>query len=387
MKREVVLMVVISYAVAELMLRPTKLITVESLLDMKARLKKAGDKLVVIAFLPKAWQHSENSQRLEKLALQYANFVVFLRVYEDHDDIFIEYDVKSVPTFIFVRMSEPLSRRTRYIDNIVCVIESVKAEGQQNKTVNTTHLLDRGGLLYDVKCHDDMKWWLTEARDKLVVLAFLPSDTAHSYTMIPAVQELAKKYSKITLFLRINEEHDDLYENFGIQTVPTFIFMQNKKKLLVSPGTGIKQLAAMLEAVLTANEQAPLSHIIDITSPQELEEKLSSAGNKLVILAFMTKWCSKCRKIIAKVEDMADEYYGSVVFLKIDDDSVTNELYAKYKIKRVPTFVFIRNSKKIDPFVGTTDDRIRTHVELQDFKIFLNLCSLTKEYFGLCLFK
>ncbi|XP_063543299.1 protein disulfide-isomerase A5-like [Cydia strobilella] len=375
MKREVLLMVLISYAVAQLMLRPIKVINVESLVDLHARLKDAGDKLVVIGFLPRACPHSVKiTPQFEKLALQYAHFVVFLRVYEDHDDIFIEYNVKSVPSFIFVRKSEPLSRRSGNIEDIVNVIESVKAEDQLLNTLNTTQTLDTGGVLYDVECHDDMKGRLTEAKDKLVVLAFLPSYCAHSYMMIPEVQELAKMYAKTTSFLRIKEDHDDIYEIFGIHTVPTFIFMQNKKKLLVRTGASVKQLADALEAVLTGDytsttttTQAPLSHIIDITSPQHLNVTMSTAGNKLVILAFMTKWCSKCKKIAPKIEAMADEYYGSVMFLKIDDDSETKELYTKYNIQRVPTFVFIRNSKKLNQYEGTWYEKIRTRIELQDF--------------------
>ncbi|XP_063390312.1 uncharacterized protein LOC134675904 [Cydia fagiglandana] len=219
-----------------------------------------------------------------------------------------------------------------------------------------------------------MKGRLTEAKDKLVVLAFLPSYCAHSYMMIPEVQQLAKTYAKTTSFLRIKEEHDDIYEIFGIHTVPTFIFMQNKKKLLVRTGASVKQLSDTLEAVLngdytstTTTTQAPSSYIISITSPQHLNETMSRAGNQLVILAFMTKWCSKCKKIAPKIEAMADEYYGSVMFLKIDDDVKTKELYTKYNIQRVPTFVFVRNSKKINQYEGTWYEKIRTRIELQDF--------------------
>ncbi|XP_063370320.1 thioredoxin-2-like [Cydia amplana] len=120
MKREILLMVLISYAVAQLMLRPIKVINVESLVDLQARLKDAGEKLVVIGFLPRACPHSVRiTPKFEKLALLYAPFVVFLRVYEDHDDIFIAYNVTAVPSFIFVRKSAPRSRRTGNIDDIV----------------------------------------------------------------------------------------------------------------------------------------------------------------------------------------------------------------------------------------------------------------------------
>ncbi|XP_063390128.1 thioredoxin-2-like [Cydia fagiglandana] len=121
MKREVLLMVLISYAVAQLILRPIKVITVESLADLRARLKGAGDKLVVIGFLPRACPHSVRiTPQYEKLALKYAHFIVFLRVYEDHDDIYSEYNIKAVPTFIFIRKSEQLTKRTlSNIDDIV----------------------------------------------------------------------------------------------------------------------------------------------------------------------------------------------------------------------------------------------------------------------------
>ncbi|XP_048000006.1 uncharacterized protein LOC125237092 isoform X2 [Leguminivora glycinivorella] len=334
MKREVLLMVLISYAVAQLMIRPIKVLNVESHSDLHAKLKDAGDKLVVIGFLPRACPHSVKiTPQYEKLALQYAHFVVFLRVYEDHDDIFVKYDVKSVPTFIFVRKNEPLNKRTSNIADIISVIEAVKAEDQLLNTLNTTQTLDNGGVLYDVECHDDMKGRLAEAKDKLVVLGFLPSYCAHSYMMIPEVQELAKKYAKTTSFLRDTVE--------GILTGDY--------------------------TSTTTTTEAPKSHIIDVTSPQDLRQKIAAAGNQLVILAFMTKWCSKCKKIHPKIEAMADEYYGTVTFLKIDDDINTRDLYAEYRIQRVPTFVFIRNSRKINQYEGTMYDKIRSRIELQDF--------------------
>ncbi|XP_048000076.1 uncharacterized protein LOC125237143 [Leguminivora glycinivorella] len=322
------------------------------------------------------------SIQMEKLARKYEDFVVFLRVYKGYDEIFNEYNIKSVPTFIFVRHSELLDRRTRNISHIECVIESVKAEDRRLRNLKITR---PGGYLYDVKCHDDLKRWLTEARHRLVVLTFLPRQSSRGLFMTPTVQELARKYADTTLFLRIKEEHDDLYDKFNVRKVPTFIFMQNSEKVPVRPATNIKQLTETLDAVLITTTQAPISRIIDISSPLDLQEKFHTAGDKLVILAFMDKWCSKCRKIITKVEEMAELYYGTVVFLKIEDDTFTNEIYTKYKIKHVPSFIFVRNSKKINPFNGTNYENIQTHIEFQDFKIYLNLCMLTKKYFGRCI--
>ena len=59
----------------------------------------------------------------------------------------------------------------------------------------------------------------------------------------------------------------------------------------------------------------PTAVVIDITSNDEFNEALETAGNSLVVVDYSTSWCGPC-KIIAPKFDEFSEQYKNVAFLK-----------------------------------------------------------------------
>ncbi|RVE49908.1 hypothetical protein evm_005376 [Chilo suppressalis] len=55
---------------------------------------------------------------------------------------------------------------------------------------------------------------------------------------------------------------------------------------------------------------------IHIKDAEDLKNRLSEAGEKLVVIDFMATWCGPCKMIGPKLEEMAGEMADSIVVLK-----------------------------------------------------------------------
>ncbi len=86
----------------------------------------------------------------------------------------------------------------------------------------------------------------------------------------------------------------------------------------------------------------PILVINDVTSFNNL---VSNSGNKLIVIDFSAKWCGPCKRIAPQFNTLASTM-NDVVFCKVDIDSA-KDLASNFKIKTVPTFVFIKNGATI----------------------------------------
>ncbi|XP_026324560.1 thioredoxin-2 [Hyposmocoma kahamanoa] len=99
-------------------------------------------------------------------------------------------------------------------------------------------------------------------------------------------------------------------------------------------------------------------HIKDI---DDLKTRLAEAGDKLVVIDFMATWCGPCKMIGPKLDEMAQEMTDSIVVLKVDVDEC-EDIATEYNINSMPTFVFVKNSKKLDEFSGANVDKLRNTI-------------------------
>merc|ERR1712136_358548 len=94
---------------------------------------------------------------------------------------------------------------------------------------------------------------------------------------------------------------------------------------------------------------------------EELKEKLGSAGGKLVVIDFYATWCDPCKQIAPKIEQMATEF-PNVLFLKVDIDQ-NDDAAKEYDITSMPTFLLIKDEKKVSDLTGADSDKLRELVE------------------------
>ncbi|XP_067012450.1 thioredoxin-2-like [Anabrus simplex] len=94
-----------------------------------------------------------------------------------------------------------------------------------------------------------------------------------------------------------------------------------------------------------------------VKDKRDFISKLDDAGDHLVVVDFYATWCGPCKMIAPKFDELADEY-PEVTFLKVDVDEC-EDLAVEYEISAMPTFVFIRNKKKLESFSGANTNKLQ----------------------------
>ena len=79
------------------------------------------------------------------------------------------------------------------------------------------------------------------------------------------------------------------------------------------------------------------------------DELLSS--NKVVVADFWATWCGPCKAMGPSIDELATEYEGKAVVAKVDVEE-SPVLAGTYKIRNVPTVLFIVNGEVKDKSVG-----------------------------------
>jgi thioredoxin 1 len=75
------------------------------------------------------------------------------------------------------------------------------------------------------------------------------------------------------------------------------------------------------------------------------------ADSKPLVIDFWAEWCGPCRMVAPIVEELAEEYADSVNIGKCDVDSC-DDITALYRVRNIPTLVFIKGGEVVDKHVG-----------------------------------
>ncbi|XP_055907981.1 thioredoxin-2 [Eupeodes corollae] len=97
--------------------------------------------------------------------------------------------------------------------------------------------------------------------------------------------------------------------------------------------------------------------VYQVKSKSDFDGQLQAAGSKLVVVDFFATWCGPCKMIAPRLEELSTQYADKVVVLKVDVDEC-EDIAVDYNISSMPTFVFIKNSAKIDEFSGANGDNL-----------------------------
>lgn len=114
--------------------------------------------------------------------------------------------------------------------------------------------------------------------------------------------------------------------------------------------------------IRSRRETTETTMVCVIESREELEKAINDAGEKLVVIDFFANWCGPCKIISPKLEELANQYSEQAVVLKVNVDD-NDELALDYNVTSMPTFVFIKNQKIIEVFVGGNPDKLTKNME------------------------
>lgn len=84
-------------------------------------------------------------------------------------------------------------------------------------------------------------------------------------------------------------------------------------------------------------------------TPENAQSVLSQ--DKLVVLDFGATWCGPCKKVSGIMDELAEEFQDQIVIAKADVDEC-EDLAIEYKVRNVPTILFIRGGEVVDKQAG-----------------------------------
>ncbi|KAM8806158.1 glutaredoxin-3 [Eudromia elegans] len=90
--------------------------------------------------------------------------------------------------------------------------------------------------------------------------------------------------------------------------------------------------------------------VVAAGSAQQFQELLQQRDRSLVVVHFWAPWAPQCVQMNEVMEALAKEHM-QVTFVKLEAEAVP-EVSEKYEISSVPTFLFFKNSQKVDRLDG-----------------------------------
>lgn len=87
-----------------------------------------------------------------------------------------------------------------------------------------------------------------------------------------------------------------------------------------------------------------------IVNESNFEEVLKS--DLPVMLDIGATWCGPCKQIAPIIDEIATEYEGRAIVGKVDADE-SPAITARYRVRNVPTVLFIKNGELKDKHVGS----------------------------------
>ncbi|XP_043649649.1 thioredoxin-2 [Drosophila teissieri] len=103
--------------------------------------------------------------------------------------------------------------------------------------------------------------------------------------------------------------------------------------------------------------------VIVVDSKNYFDKLIDDAGtSQYVLVEFFATWCGPCAMIGPRLEQLASDYFGRMLVLKIDVD-LNEDLAVQYEVNSMPTFLIIKNRVTLIQFVGSNVDRVVNTVE------------------------
>lgn len=92
-----------------------------------------------------------------------------------------------------------------------------------------------------------------------------------------------------------------------------------------------------------------------VLTPENAQSIL--AQDKLIVLDFGATWCGPCKKVSGIMDELAEEFLDQIVVAKADVDEC-EDLAIEYKVRNVPTILFLRGGEVMDKQAGAASKNV-----------------------------
>ncbi|KAL7480538.1 hypothetical protein ACHAW6_006227 [Cyclotella cf. meneghiniana] len=117
-------------------------------------------------------------------------------------------------------------------------------------------------------------------------------------------------------------------------------------------------------ATTRASCTQPLMAVVDVNNESEFDSKISSAGDKLVVIDYSTTWCGPCKVIAPKFDELSDKYTDTLFIKVIGDASPdASKLMKREGVRSVPSFHYFKNGEKVDVVNGANAEAIEAAIK------------------------
>lgn len=96
---------------------------------------------------------------------------------------------------------------------------------------------------------------------------------------------------------------------------------------------------------------------VTLTDDNFQEEVLKS--DKPVLVDFWAEWCGPCRMVAPIVEELAQEYNGSLKVGKVDVDA-NQKVSMQFGIRSIPTLLIFKGGRVVEQVIGAVPKRALT---------------------------
>jgi len=119
----------------------------------------------------------------------------------------------------------------------------------------------------------------------------------------------------------------------------------------------------MKKSRTSEKEGIVLSKPIEVTNASF---KQTIENHPLVVVDCWAPWCGPCRMVAPVIEELARDYAGKILFVKLNVDE-NRKVSTQYDIMSIPTLLVFKNGKLVDTIIGamprqTLEQKITRHL-------------------------